>query len=84
MDQGVSRITDRSEFLMTDPSVWKVIPLNNGLREMDDGIIFPDQCQSKGKKGKKNESVLYLAKVRSLYPASWEEAVYLNVSYISS
>ena len=32
----------------------EVIPLNNGLGDTDDGVIFPGQCQSKVKKeGKK-------------------------------
>ena len=51
---------------------------------MDDGIIFPDLGQSKGKKGKKKESVFCLAQVQSLYLASWEGAVHRSVSYISS
>ena len=40
---GVSRIT---EFSMTNS-------LRSGLGDMDDGIIFPSQCQSKGEKEKK-------------------------------
>lgn len=69
---------------MTYPAIWKVSSLRNGLRDIDEGGIFPGQYQSKGKKEKKKWRVSSLAKIGSLDLASWVEAVYLDVSYFSS
>ena len=43
------------KFLMKNPTVWEVkpTPLSSGLGELHKGVIFPGQCQSKGKKGGK-------------------------------
>lgn len=49
---------DRLESLMTDQTVCKFISLSNGLGDTDEGLIFPGQCQSKGKKEKKEFYVL--------------------------
>ena len=51
--RGVSSIMNRLEFLMTNPDALNIIPFCNSLEDMDYGIIFPGQCQSKGKKEKK-------------------------------
>lgn len=52
---------------MTNLAVWKakVTLFSNALGETDDGIIFPDQCQGKGKEGKKEQKVSNSVKVWS-------------------
>ena len=74
-------LMDRSEFLMTNPAVQKATSLSNGQGDMDDGVIFPSQCHSKGKK---EERVSCSFKVQSLNLASWAEAAYIDVRYFSS
>ena len=59
----------------------KVTPLSSGLGDTDEGVIFPGQCQSKGKENKEND---FRFKVLGLDLSSWVEAVHLNVNYISS
>ena len=60
MDQGDPGIMDRQEFFkMTDPAVWKLTPFSNGLGNMDDGIIFPGHCQSRGKKENKKKGFMF-------------------------
>ena len=60
MDQRVSSIMDRSEFSDDKSSSRKGYrtPLSNGLGDMDDGIIFPGQCQSKEREWKKGFTVI--------------------------
>ena len=37
-------------FFMANPDVLMINPLCNTQKEINDGLIFPEQCQSKGKK----------------------------------
>lgn len=55
-EQGIASILDKSESLVTHPSLWKVNALGNGLGETEDGIIFPGQCQSKERKRRRKGS----------------------------
>lgn len=46
-----------NQSLVTNPSLWKVNALGNGLRDTEDGVIFPGQCQSKERKRRKGSGL---------------------------
>lgn len=67
---------------MTNPAVWKPTPLSSGLGYMDEGIIFPGQCHSKGKKERKKSFLVQFRYVVLIQTGV--EAAYPGVNYLSS
>ena len=80
MDQGVSSLMDRSEFLMTNPAVWKSMPLSNGLEIMVMALSF--QANARGKERNRRQGFMFSYSMKFWSGVLGE--FYLTIGYFSS